>query len=139
MRMRGVTKPILVLNPRIESFDKILHFRLEPTIYKLDMLTKINALLEILTNQDHNNNINNNNNNSNNNNNNNNNSNNNNYDHGVDIHIELETGFHRHGFDSDKLGELTDALLRTSSMLRVKGKLFKTFIQSFISIEAYLI
>ena len=38
MRDFGIRIPILVFNPCVESFDKIIHYGLEPTIYSMRML-----------------------------------------------------------------------------------------------------
>ena len=38
MRDFGIRIPILVFNPCVESFDKIIHYELEPTIYSMRML-----------------------------------------------------------------------------------------------------
>merc|ERR1712168_1468592 len=85
----GITKPILVFNPRVESFDKMIYHQLEPTVFTFDMLKTLNSMAK-------------------------------NERQLIKIHLELETGFNRHGFTSDQLDNLI-TLLRSCPHICVKG------------------
>ncbi len=79
LRKAGITVPILVMNPDEESFDAIIQHNLEPEIYSLRILEKLERAIKknILPKNKP-----------------------------VKIHIKLDTGMHRLGFMEDDLPEL---------------------------------
>ncbi len=89
LRERGVTMPIIVLNADDDSFEPMIQMRLEPEIYSLRSLRQFVEALER---------------------------------HGevnYPIHIKLDSGMHRLGFERDEITQLTAALLKGSSRVRV--------------------
>jgi alanine racemase len=80
IRKAGVKTPILVMNAEPRSFDSLISFDLEPSIYSIEQL---NALIHalILKQIQH-----------------------------FPIHLKLETGMHRLGFEPEQLNELIDLL-----------------------------
>ena len=89
LREHGITLPIMVMNPTIESFDKLLAYDLVPEVYSLKLLRALHSFVASR-------------------------------DQYINIHLKLETGMHRLGFEEKELGALV-AMLRTTSMLRVVG------------------
>lgn len=89
LRKAGIQLPIMVLNPEPASFADVVEYQLEPEIYGLDMLYAFDQALG---------------------------------DMGADanypIHIKLETGMHRLGFEESDLDELIEHL-KGSSNIRV--------------------
>ncbi len=45
LRQHNITLPIMVMNPAEESFDMLMHYRLEPEVYSLPLLEKLVAFL----------------------------------------------------------------------------------------------
>ena len=79
LRKAGITLPIMVMNPDEQSFDTILKFNLEPEIYSLRVYALLEEIIEqhIANKQQI-----------------------------VNIHIKLDTGMHRLGFEKADLPEL---------------------------------
>jgi len=79
LRKAGITVPIMVMNPDEESFDAIIQHNLEPEIYSLHILEKLERAIKknILPKNKP-----------------------------VKIHIKLDTGMHRLGYMEDDLPEL---------------------------------
>jgi len=80
LRIGGIKLPIMVMSPDITSFEVLIDNKLEPEIFTIDNL---NYLIEILKNR------------------------------GITdypIHIKLETGMHRLGFDTNNFDELLQVL-----------------------------
>mgnify|MGYP000645252509 FL=1 len=78
LRAAGITIPIAVMNPEREAFDNMIMFNLEPEIYALDILEDFNQALN---------------------------------KHGIKrfpIHIKLNTGMNRSGFDEQDLPQLLE-------------------------------
>ena len=78
LRAAGVTIPIAVMNPEREAFDNMIMFNLEPEIYALDILEDFNRSLA---------------------------------KHGIKrfpVHIKLNTGMNRSGFDERDIPRLLD-------------------------------
>lgn len=78
LRAAGITIPIAVMNPEREAFDNMIMFNLEPEIYALDILEDFNRSLA---------------------------------KHGIKrfpVHIKLNTGMNRSGFDERDLPRLLD-------------------------------
>ena len=94
LRKAGINMPIMVMNPDEQSFDSMLKYCLEPEIYSFRTLAMLEASLARRTHQNE----------------------------AMPIHIKLDTGMHRLGFDPRELDELIKRLL-TNPMLRV-GSVF---------------
>lgn len=76
LRATGITAHIAVMNPESEAFDKMVEFGLEPEIFSMDMLQEFNDVV---------------------------------LRHGAQsypVHIKLNTGMNRSGFDEESLREL---------------------------------
>ncbi|PZU91362.1 MAG: bifunctional UDP-N-acetylmuramoyl-tripeptide:D-alanyl-D-alanine ligase/alanine racemase [Chryseobacterium sp.] len=81
LRKKGITTPIIVMNPEQHSYDSIIEYNLEPEIYSLRVLELFNEQLIKSGNQQK-----------------------------YPIHIKLETGMHRLGFKDFELDELIEKL-----------------------------
>lgn len=81
LRKKGITTPIIVMNPEQHSYDAVIEYNLEPEIYSLRVLELFNEQLIKSGNQQK-----------------------------YPIHIKLETGMHRLGFKDFELDELTEKL-----------------------------
>ena len=86
----GITLPIMVLNPESTSFPAIINFNLEPEIYSIKGLT---AFLKIAEEKKL---------------------------HDFPIHIKLDTGMHRLGFQANNLDELI-LKLKDNKSVKVKS------------------
>ena len=86
----GINLPIMVLNPETTSFSSIIQYKLEPEIYSLKGLK---AFLKIAESRKLKN---------------------------YPIHIKLDTGMHRLGFEEANLNELI-AILKGNSLVSVKS------------------
>ena len=78
LRAAGITTPIAVMNPEREAFDNMIMFNLEPEIYALDILEDFNQALK---------------------------------KHGIKrfpVHIKLNTGMNRSGFDEQDIPQLLE-------------------------------
>lgn len=86
LRVSGIKLPIMVMSPDLLSFDAIIDNHLEPEIFSLDLLRSLIVLLE---------------------------------DRGIKeypIHIKVETGMHRLGFDTQDFNELIEIILTNNSI-----------------------
>ncbi len=90
LKNAGIMLPIMVLNPETTSFSAIIQYKLEPEIYSLKGL---NAFLKIAENRK--------------------------LKH-FPIHIKLDTGMHRLGFEEENLDELI-ATLKGNKFVTVKS------------------
>ncbi len=79
LRNNGIYSPIMVMNPQVEEFDKMVSYALEPEIYNFSLLAAID---EYSTNQNKN----------------------------IKIHIKLDTGMKRLGFEMSDIPQLMDEL-----------------------------
>ena len=78
LRAAGITIPIAVMNPEREAFDNMIMFNLEPEIYALDILEDFNQALN---------------------------------KHGIKrfpVHIKLNTGMNRSGFDEQDIPQVLE-------------------------------
>ena len=82
LRKAGIKLPIMVMNPDEESFDSIIKYHLEPEIYSFRVLKMLEAALLRMT-------IN---------------------SQPVGIHIKIDTGMHRLGFDPVEVDELINQI-----------------------------
>ncbi len=87
LRKNGINLPIMIMNPSLDSLDKIVEFRLEPEIYNLRLLKEINRYTKI-------------------------------NNRSIQIHIKLDTGMSRLGFNPDDLDEMIN-ILNDNSLISV--------------------
>ena len=80
LRQKGITMPIMVMNPKVVNYKSMFANRLEPEIYSFDMLRDV--IREARKNDIK----------------------------GYPVHIKVDTGMHRMGFIEDELPELMDIL-----------------------------
>ncbi|HLN73307.1 MAG TPA: bifunctional UDP-N-acetylmuramoyl-tripeptide:D-alanyl-D-alanine ligase/alanine racemase [Prolixibacteraceae bacterium] len=88
LRQAGIDLPIVVMNPEAHSFENMIEFRLEPNIYSLEILDAFRKVLQQ------------------------------NAVVRYPIHIKLDTGMHRLGFDSEeKVALLVEKLINQEQMV----------------------
>jgi len=85
LRKAGIHLPIMIMNPEQSTFDAIVENDLEPDIYSLELLHQFDAYLKRLGLQQY------------------------------PIHIEIETGMNRLGFDTADMKKLGKVLNQTDS------------------------
>lgn len=83
LRRAGITLPIMVMNPEENSFDALVDHNLEPEIYSFALLESFEAFVKREGPPDY------------------------------PVHIEIETGMNRLGFDPDDVEELGKHLAKT--------------------------
>lgn len=81
LRKKGITVPIVVMNPEQHSYNTVIAYNLEPEIYSLRVLEQFYEAVKKSG-----------------------------YDKKYPIHIKLETGMHRLGFKDSELDELSRTL-----------------------------
>lgn len=81
LRKKGITTPIVVMNPEQHSYDTIIQYNLEPEIYSFRVLDLFYEAVQKSG-----------------------------YDKEYPIHIKLETGMHRLGFKYFELDQLSETL-----------------------------
>lgn len=81
LRKKGITTPIVVMNPEQHSYDAIIQYSLEPEIYSFRVLELFYEAVQKSG-----------------------------YDKKYPIHIKLETGMHRLGFKEYELDQLSQSL-----------------------------
>ena len=91
LRQAGITLPILVLNPQSETFGQLLNHRITPLVYSKEMLL---ALLTFL--KESNNVL-------------------------LPIHINIDTGMHRLGFEPAEIVELISLLKKHQDLIKIEG------------------
>lgn len=79
LRKAGITMPIMVMNPEEQSYDSMIQYNLEPEIYSFRVLSLFE---ETLKRSDRN------------------------ISQPISIHIKLDTGMHRLGFEESEVNEL---------------------------------
>jgi len=85
LRKGGINLPIMILNPEESTFDAIIDNDLEPDIYSFDLLNQFDSYLKRSGIQQY------------------------------PVHIEIETGMNRLGFNVREIKKLGDTLNRTDS------------------------
>ena len=85
LRKAGINLPIMVMNPDENSFDVLVEHNLEPEIFSFELLKNFDAYLQQEALQQY------------------------------PIHLEIETGMNRLGFDSNTMEELGAYISNTSS------------------------
>lgn len=88
LRQEGIRMPILVLDPSIEALERIVEYNLEPEIYSFRMLKAIQNVLLRLKKKNY------------------------------PIHLKIDTGMHRAGFENNDIAELI-SLLKKSSEVKI--------------------
>jgi len=78
LRNAGITLPILVMNPEVQSFETMIKYKLEPEIYNFRLLNQLHDVLKRHTEPSF-------------------------Y---FPVHIKLDTGMHRLGFEENEVAEL---------------------------------
>lgn len=86
LRRSGITMPIMVMSPEPSTFDAIIQWNLEPEIYSLHLLRQFEEEIK-KANVQH-----------------------------FRVHIKLDTGMHRLGFEPGDLGALGKALKNNTSL-----------------------
>ena len=81
LRKKGITVPIMVMNPEQQSYNGIIDFNLEPEIYSFRVLKQFVEKLQQKG-----------------------------VDGKYPVHIKLETGMHRLGFKTDEIDELIEQI-----------------------------
>ena len=76
LRKAGITLPIMVMNPEVQSFDAMLRYHLEPEIYNFRLLNQLNEFLKSYSGDQ------------------------------FSIHLKLDTGMHRLGFEENEIAAL---------------------------------
>jgi Alr-MurF fusion protein len=90
LRKAGITLPLMVMNPDEQSFDSMLKYNLEPEIYSFRTLEMLESSLGRRTHQDA----------------------------PMPVHLKLDSGMHRLGFDASELDELIRRV-KSNPMLKV--------------------
>jgi alanine racemase len=90
LRKSGITLPIMVMNPEAQSFDAMIRYRLEPEIYNFRLLNQLNESLKSYSGDP------------------------------FRIHLKVDTGMHRLGFEESEMPELV-ARLKNNRQLQVQS------------------
>ncbi len=90
LRQAGIAMPILVLNTEISAIEEMMEYRLEPEVYSFKVLNALLEKVKISTSEEK-----------------------------FPIHLKLETGMHRLGFEEDKLDKLIE-ILQNQNVLEVR-------------------
>ena len=88
LRKAGIVTPIMVMNPEVEGFSGIIKYRLEPEIYSFRLLSLLEKTIkdELAS------------------------------DSIVPIHIKIDTGMHRLGFESNDINKLVARVKRNPNL-----------------------
>lgn len=78
LRKAGITLPILVMNPEVQSFESMIQYKLEPEIYNFRLLNQLHDVLKKHTDPSFR----------------------------FPIHVKIDTGMHRLGFEEGEMAEL---------------------------------
>ena len=87
LRKAGIHMPIMVMNPEDVTFPVLLQYNLEPEIYSINLLKSFSAYVEKEGIEQ------------------------------VGVHIKLDTGMHRLGFESADIAELITCLQQNKSLI----------------------
>ena len=91
LRNKGISMPIMVMNPELHSLQSIINNRLEPEIYSLEILQAFQQTLDA-----------------------------NNYKGKFPIHIKIDTGMHRLGFEKQHIKALC-SFLQENNRFRIES------------------
>lgn len=86
LREKGISMPIMVMNPERSAFARLIENRLQPEIYSMSLLEDFVKVADALG------------------------------DHHYPIHLKWDTGMHRMGLNADQVDSLLELLRRTSSV-----------------------
>ncbi len=86
LRKAGISLPIMVMNPEESTFESIIEHNLEPEIYSFDILNSFDAFLQREGLRQY------------------------------PVHIEVETGMNRLGFETGKIKELAEYLQKANTL-----------------------
>lgn len=92
LRKAGIKLPVMVMNPDEESFDSLVKYQLEPEIYSFRILKMLEESMQRLSS----------------------------HPHPIGIHLKIDTGMHRLGFDPVEVDELVNQL-KGRSNIQVKS------------------
>jgi len=92
LRSDGIETPILVLNPEASSFDAMIRFRLEPQIFSFRILDAFERAAQNAA-----------------------------LELPFPIHVKINTGMNRLGFDTNEIPKLSERLHNLKSLLTVKS------------------
>jgi alanine racemase len=87
LRKAGITLPIMVMSPEVQSFDNMLKYNLEPEIYSFRILKEFTDATRQMNREK------------------------------IAVHIKLDTGMHRLGFEEGDINELCVRLKNTPALL----------------------
>lgn len=92
LRKAGITLPIMVMNPEVQSFEAMIQYKLEPEIYNFRLLNQLQEVLlrSTLTTDS------------------------------FSVHLKLETGMHRLGFEENDISELI-VRLKNNKNIRIQS------------------
>jgi alanine racemase len=93
LRKAGITLPIMVMNPEEQSYDSMIQYNLEPEIYSFRVL---NMFEETVKRSERN------------------------LNKQIAIHIKLDTGMHRLGFEPDDINELI-VRIKNNKQLKIRS------------------
>jgi alanine racemase len=93
LRKAGITLPVMVMNPEEQSYDSMIQYNLEPEIYSFRVL---NMFEETLKRSERN------------------------LNKQIAIHLKLDTGMHRLGFEPDDVNELI-VRIKNNKQLKIKS------------------
>ncbi len=94
LRKEGITVPIMVMNPQQQSFENMIEYHLEPEIYSFKLLSRFSEVVKhaVMQNQIS----------------------------AFPIHIKLDTGMHRLGFEENEISELI-VRLKNNKHLKIES------------------
>jgi Alr-MurF fusion protein len=90
LRKAGITLPIMVMNPEMQSFETMISYKLEPEIYNFRLLIQVAEVLQKHTGGE---------------------------GFSFPVHLKLDTGMHRLGFEER---ELTELIIRVKNIRTLK-------------------
>ena len=86
LRHAGIRLPIMVMNPEMSAFDKMMHYSLEPELYNREIMEAFIQKLASAGLQDY------------------------------PVHLKIDTGMHRLGFLPEEAGALIDRITKTETL-----------------------
>lgn len=87
LRLNGIKTPIMVMNPEPDAINSLIDYHLEPEIFNFEILRDLVSVLSVENVS------------------------------GFPIHIKLDTGMHRLGFQEEELSQLISILKKNRSIL----------------------
>ncbi len=94
LRKAGITLPIIVMNPEMQSFEAMIQYQLEPEIYSFRLLNQLDIVLKKYYSEE--------------------------LIQPLNIHLKLDTGMHRLGFEEPDLNELI-VRLQNNKYLKIQS------------------